>query len=213
MAVGSTYGDPMRSSLPVRVLTVVVVALLAGAVTSYGQSHLPDQLRSFANSSGSWCALAYVLALVGRRPGEGVAYGVLSLVALVSGYYAMSHLRTFGVGLGPVLFWMLAAVTAGPALGLGAQWLHHKRGALQGMGVGVLPGVLIGEGSTALATVGDTTHRGYWVASIIVGVGLLIWLGSRRLSSASGWAAAAGTAVVVSVLFAAVYVWNPIALL
>jgi hypothetical protein len=86
---------------------VLVVALLAGAATSFGQTHLPDQLGSLANSSGSWCALAYGLALVGRRPVEGVAYDVLSLVALVSGYYAMSHLRGFGVGFGPVLFWML----------------------------------------------------------------------------------------------------------
>ena len=203
----------MRSSLPVRVLRVLVVAVLAGAVTSFGQTYLPDELKSLANSSGSCCALAYAFALVGRRPGEGVAYGVLSLVALVSGYYVVSRLRGFAVGLGPVLFWMLAAVTAGPALGLGAQWLQHKRATRQGLGVGILPGVLIGEGSTALATVGDTTYKGYWVASIIVGTGLLIWLGSRRLNSPSGWVAAAGTAVVVSVLFAAVYVWNPIALL
>jgi hypothetical protein len=61
--------------------------------------------------------------------------------------------------------------------------------------------------------VGDTTYRGHWVASIIFGAGLLIWLGSRRLSTVSGWVAAAGTALVVSVLFVAVYVWNPIMLL
>ncbi len=100
---------------------------------------------------------------------------------------------------------MTAAVTAGPALGVGRRW----RGALdfrrRAWGVGVLPGVLIGEGLTSLASVAETTYPPYWFGSIIFGVLLLGILGWEELASFRAWALAIAVAVAVSLAFVVAY--------
>ena len=49
--------------------------LVLGVLTAYAQGWLPDELGSLANSSGSWVLVAFLVALLARRP--GVAAGVV----------------------------------------------------------------------------------------------------------------------------------------
>jgi hypothetical protein len=189
-----------------RLLLVAVVAFVLGAATSLGQTMLPNELRSLANSSGSWSAAAFLLAGLARRPFEGALAGGLALVALVLGYELTSALRGFGVGIGFVLTWMVTAITAGPALGVGRRWRGDADVRRRAWGVGVLPGVLIGEGVTALATVADTTYTPYWWGSIVLGTALLPGLGVGELRSTRAWMLAFASAAGVALLFALAYV-------
>lgn len=188
-----------------RLLLVVLIGTGIGAATSFGQTFLPDELRSLANSSGSWCAVAFSLAGLARRPAEGSAAGALTLVALLVGYQATSVVRGFGFGLAPVLVWLTAAVTAGPALGAGRRWRGAVDVRRRAWGVGVLPGVLVGEGVTSLATVADTTYPPYWIGSILLGVLLIGVLGRGELQSSRAWGLAGVVAMAVAFAFVIAY--------
>lgn len=193
-------------------LAVLAVALLLGVLTSYAQTWLPDELRSVSNSAGPWCAVAFALALLAWRPVRGALVGGVSLALLVTGYYLTAQLRGYAVGTGSVAFWVVAAFTAGPALGLGAVWLRCDDDVRRGWGVGVLPGVLLGEGAVSLVTVADTTYPPYWVAEAVVGVLLLAVLARGRLGSTRAVLAVTGTVVVVALAFVLVHAANPLAL-
>lgn len=156
---------------------------------------------------------AYLLALLAVGPRTGALFGGLTLAALVVGYYATSNARGYAVGTASVLFWALAAFTAGPALGLGAQWLRSRSEPQVGWGVGVMAGVLVGEGATSLVTVADTTYPPYRVAEIVFGALLFGWLARGRLTSARSWVSALGAVAVVGTAFAVVYLQNPVTLI
>ncbi len=188
-----------------RLLVVAGIGAAIGAATSFGQTFLPDELRPLANSSGSWCAVAFLLAGVARRPAEGAAAGGLTLVALLTGYEMTSVLRGFGVGVRSIFVWSLAAVTAGPALGVGRRWRGAHDVRRRAWGVGVLPGVLVGEGITSLATVAGTTFAGYWIGSSVAGL-LVFWLlGRSELGDSRGWALAAACGIAVAAAFVVAY--------
>ena len=87
-----------------------------------GQGVLPSELGSLANSAGSWSLAAFLLALVDRVPWRGAILGALALAAMVVGYAVVTQVRGFPVSTRLVVFWGLAAVTVGPALGVGAAW-------------------------------------------------------------------------------------------
>jgi hypothetical protein len=186
--------------------------VLLGALTSYAQSWLPDPLRSLANSAGPWCAVAFALAVPMWRPWSGALAGGVSLALLVASYYVVSDLRDFAVGTSSVAFWVVAAFTAGPALGLGAVWLRCSGDLRRGWGVGVLPGVLVGEGAVSLLTVADTTWPPYWVAEVVLGVVLLVLLARGRLGTSRAVLGVTGTVVLVELAFVLVHVVDPISL-
>lgn len=155
------------------------------------QTWLPAEAASLANSAGSWCAVAFALARVGRGsdPGSGpgsrrgvgraAALGAIALVALDVGYYATASARGFPTSSAHIAFWIVAAVLVGPVLGVGARWLDARHPVRRALGVAVLPTVLALEGIRSLVEVGDTTYRPYWVAQILVGVLLAVLLAAR----------------------------------
>ena len=155
------------------------------------QTWLPAEAASLANSAGSWCAVAFALARVGRGsdPGSGpgsrrgvgraAALGAIALVALDVGYYATASARGFPTSSAHIAVWIVAAVLVGPVLGVGARWLDARHPVRRALGVAVLPTVLALEGIRSLVEVGDTTYRPYWVAQILVGVLLAVLLAAR----------------------------------
>jgi hypothetical protein len=161
--------------MPGRLALATAVSLALGAVTSYLQTVLPHVLAPLANSAGSWCAVAFLLALRSRRVVEGAATGALALFALVSGYYVSAHLRGFGVSEASVAFWCAAAMTVGPALGAAAVGVRRSRGWLRVISALVLPLLLIGEGLRSLLAIADTTSPAYWTGEIVLGLVVLGW--------------------------------------
>lgn len=204
-----TLADSRRSfgiaPTPVLLLLCTVVwSLAAGAATSFGQGWLPPEAGSLANSAGPWCAIAFLSALVAGRAAAALASASLALAALVAGYYLTSVLSGFPVGMRTVVFWGLAALVAGPVLGLAAYEVRHGRGLPVAAACGVPVGLLVGEGAYGLVVVADTTYPPYWWAEVLAGVVLLAVLGAVRLrrprALASAVAAAAGVATVVFTL-------------
>jgi hypothetical protein len=187
-----------------RLALAVLLAVAGGALTSFGQSWLPDELRSLANSSGSWCAVAFGVALLPRRPWGCVLAAVLGLLGLLAGYEATSVARGFAVSTGTVAEWVLAAVLVGPFLGVGAAGVVARRPWPAALGTGVLAGVLVGEGVYGLTVVADSTSPVYWTLSLVAGA-LVPALALARWAPRRTLVAAYGGAGVVAVLFRLVY--------
>lgn len=176
--------------LPV-LLVVLVVAGAAGGATSWLQTVLPHAVAPFANSAGSWCLLAWLLARPAGSAGRGAVAAVLALVALVAGYYLVADLRGFAVGTGPVVAWLVVAAVVGPVLGVGATWSRVARGWRRVLGALVLPALLGCEAAYGLALLRETTATGYWAAEGLVALLLALALVGRRTTARARRRAAA----------------------
>ena len=95
--------------------------------------------------------------------------GALALVALLAGYVLGAGIRGFPSSTALMVFWGLAAVLAGPPLGLSAHWVRAGRPGLAALGAGVPAGVLIGEGVYGLRVISDTTFPPFWWTEIASG--------------------------------------------
>ena len=164
---------------------MVLVAGAAGVATSYLQSVLPHLVASFANSAGSWCLVAWLLARPRSRPARGAAAAVAALLVLVAGYYVTSDLRGFGVSPVSVGVWVAAAGLVGPPLGVGAVWSRTATGRRRVLGALVLPALLVAEAAYGVLVVGSTTSTAYWLGEGAVGVlvaGVSLGPGRRHVS-------------------------------
>lgn len=129
-----------------------VVALVLGVLTAYAQGWLPEQVSSLANSSGAWALIAFGLCLLARRLAIAVACGVVALLALLLGYVLGAQSQGFASSRSLLIFWGLAAVFAGPLIGVCAHWTRYGRPVLAALGTGGVAGVLVGKVSTGCAT-------------------------------------------------------------
>lgn len=196
---------PLRRGIlppaPLGVL-VVMVAVVVGILTAYGQGLLPSALGSLANSSGAWALVAFGLALLPVGPRGAAAAGTAALLAMLVGYVMVQQVRGYASSAALPVFWTIVALIVGPALGLGAHWLKSGRGNRAAVGVAGICGALIGEGVSGLRYIADTTYPPYWWASILTGTVLLGWAVSRRLRRP----VPAGLAVLVTVAVSAAFV-------
>jgi hypothetical protein len=174
-------------------------------VTAYAQEWLPEDLGSLANSSGVWALVAFALALLATEARSAAIYGCVALLALLIGYVLGTSARGFASGTALVVFWGAAAVVVGPTLGLGAHWVKTETGSAAAVGIGVMSGVLIGEGVYGLAYIADTTYPPYWWGEAIVGVVLLFAVAWRRLEQPRIVAAAVGTCALTATAFVLIY--------
>lgn len=205
-------GDSGRlsRSLP----AVAVVAVILGALTSVGQTVLPDQARSLANSSGSWVSVAFAAALLVAGPprprrsspaavAEAALAGAIALWGLLAGYVVTAHLRDYPMSSFYLMFWTVAGALVGPIVGIAAAWVRGAVAWRAGLGAGVVGGVVLGEAAYGLTVVAATTSPVYWVVQAAAGLGLLVVVARRRDRSATG--AALATAAVVASAFVAGY--------
>jgi hypothetical protein len=200
-------GAPLVRELGV-VAGVAVTALLLGILTAYAQSWLPDQVNSFANSSGSWALAAFALAMLAPGPWRAAGFGVLTLALLLAGYVLGDGIRGYPSATSTITFWAFAAVLAGPVLGLAGHWVRFRAPSLAAIGAGVMSGVLVGEGIyglTALDTSDGYSRPGYWWGQIAVGVVLLLVLGAVRFRAVRPAFLGLAVAAWVAVAFLAVY--------
>ena len=188
-----------------RVLLVAVGAGLAiGIATSVGQGSLPAGLSPLSNSSASWCLCAFALALFERDPRRAALVGFASLVAMLAGYALATEVRGYPVGTSMFVRWGVAAVIAGPALGVGAAWLRGPNPLRAAAGVAPIAGILLGEGLYGLTVVAATTSVGYWIGEVAVGLTLVV-LAAIRLRNGPGIALMLALSAIASVIFYLVY--------
>src|SRR6201995_5895972 len=186
-------------------LLVVVIALGLGALTDLGQAWLPESTASLANSGGSWAAVAFVLALLATGTGRAVLWGLLGLAGLVGGYYTTAILRHVAESPGSIRFWMLAAVIAGPLLGLAASWVRRGSRVAAALGAGAAAGLLGGESYYGLTAIAGSTSSLYWTIQLAIAVALLIALDAWRVREPAPIILSVVTAGVVGALTCLVY--------
>lgn len=199
-----TEAGPARSA-PVGFGIVAIAGLLLGVLTAYAQEWLPEDLGSLANSSGVWALVAFALALLATGARTAAIYGCIALLALLVGYVLGTSARGFASGTALVVFWGAAAIVVGPVLGLAAHWVKTKAGLAAAVGIGVMSGVLIGEGLYGLAYIADTTFPPYWWGEAIVGIVLLCGVAWQRLDGPRSVAAAAATCALTAAAFVVIY--------
>jgi hypothetical protein len=196
---GREYGPLLRATL------VGVLGLTFGVATAYAQAWLPHEVGSLANSVGSWALLAFLLAFLGTTPRAAALFGLVALVMLIAGYVLGASVRGDPSSSSLMAFWGLASLVAGPVLGLAAYWVRTDRGHLGAAGIGVMSGILIGEGVYGLSTIADTTYPPYWRGQIIVGVVMLGYVAARRLRQPGSRGVAMLCSVVTAAAFVGVY--------
>jgi Family of unknown function (DUF6518) len=167
-----------------RLALAAAVGLAAGAATEWSVLHLPFSLEPLSNTAAPWVLVAFAVALTARWTGESLVLAVVTLVALVLGFYVAEALRGWPVSRHQVEFWCVTSVVAGPLVGLAAGWLRHAGRTAGALGAGVLGGVLAGEAVHGLTALRFSSPAGYWHAQFGLGLGLAIgltlWLSRRR---------------------------------
>jgi Family of unknown function (DUF6518) len=184
-----------------------VIGSAAGAVTEWSVPHLPFSLEPLGNAAGPWVVLAFAVALTGRRIGESLLLAVLTLLALVLGFYVVEAVRGWGVSRHQVELWSVASVAIGPLVGLAAGWLRYAGRRTAAIGAGALGGVLAGEAVWGLTGLRFSSPADYWHVQLVLGVGfavgLPLWRARRNLRgsvSALAVSLAAGTVVGLATL-------------
>jgi hypothetical protein len=133
------------------------------------------------------------------RVWPAVAAATLTLACSEVGYAIATEVRGGSNATSTIVFWLTAAVLAGPPLGLAGAWSTGE-GVRRWVGFAVVSGVLVGEGAYGWAKISDTTDWRYWAVELLIGLGIVaaIAVRSRRLDHAAAAAGvAASTAVVV----------------
>ena len=204
MTSGSTVDElaPERSEerpLAVGLALAVAAGLAVGVATAYFQGWLGDGLNSLANSAGPWSLVAFLVARFDRRVWRAVLAASLTLACCEIGYAIVTELKGGSNATSTVVFWLTAAVLAGPPLGVAAAW-SAGTGVRRPVGFAVIAGVLIGEGIYGWTTVADTTDWRYWAVETAIGTAIASWAvvtGRTATGRAIALTAAVATAAVV----------------
>jgi hypothetical protein len=162
------------------------IGLVAGAATEWSAPHLPFSLEPLANSAAPWILIAFAVALTARRIGESMALAVITLLALVVGFYMGQAHRGWSVDLHQVGLWTAASVAIGPLIGLAAGWLRHAGRTAGALGAGLLGGLVSGEAVYGLTELKYSSAQ-YWHVQFVIGLGLAfgltLWRSRRQLRS------------------------------
>jgi hypothetical protein len=172
-----------RTISPVNaVLFGVVAGIVVGAATSPLQGWLSDSASSLANSAGTWSLVAFLAARRSSKVVVGAVVAAVTLAMCEVGYALATEVRGGSNATSTVVFWIAAAVLAGPPLGVAGTWTRQSHPLRRGAGFGVMSGVLVGEGVYGLTKISDTTDWRYWTAEIVVAAGLVAWVAWRHRS-------------------------------
>ena len=205
---------PTRSSVAARVALAIAIGFAAGALTEWSVPHLPFSLEPLGNSAAPWVLVTFAVALTARRMGESVMLAVVTLLALVLGFYVVEAVRGWGVSRHQVALWSVASVAIGPLVGLAAGWLRHAGSRAAAIGAGVLGGLLAGEAIWGLTGLRFSSPATYWHVQFVLGVGLAVGLTlwrSRRylLGAVSALAVSLAAGTVVGLATLGVYHLSP----
>jgi hypothetical protein len=168
-----------------RLALAIASGLIVGGVTEWLVPHLPFSLEPLGNTAAPWVLVAFAMALTARRMGESLMLAVVSLLALVLGFYVVEACRGWGVSRHQVALWSIASVVLGPVVGLAAGWFRHAGRRPAALGAGVLGGLLAGEAVWGLTGLRFSSPRDYWHVQFVLGaglaVGLTLWRWRRHL--------------------------------
>jgi hypothetical protein len=172
--------DRCRAPVVARLALAIVAGLAVGGATEWSVPHLPFFLEPLGNTAAPWVLVACAVALTARGMGESLLLAVVTLLALVLGFYVGEALRGWGVSRHQVALWSVASVAIGPLVGLAAGWLRHGGRRTAALGTGVVGGLLAGEAVWGLTGLRFSSPAGYWHVQIVLGIGLAVGLSLWR---------------------------------
>lgn len=156
----------------------LLVGAAVGALTSPAQTLLGGTVLSgLTNAVGPWLLAPFVLGARARSTRAAVVLGVLSCVAQVGGYYAVSAARGFGVHAPTVGVWVVAGLAGGAVLGAAGRSWWTATGRWRGLGAALLVAAWLVEGIGVFGLL--LGYVGPAVVSCVVGVALAVGLGVR----------------------------------
>jgi len=200
-APGPVSIRPLR--LAVSAAGVLLLCLILGALTSYGQTVLPVALAPLANSSSGWTLALAALVWAARLPTAPAAVtGAAGFALLTVGYAVASTARGFFYD---PTFFILVGLVAGAVVGTAAAWLR-TRGMRAAVGTAVLAGILAGEAVYGLTVVADTTSPVTWMLFAALAVALVVTTLVRARALAPRIVTVAG-ALALAAAFPAAYLW------
>jgi hypothetical protein len=147
----------------------IAVGVAVGGLTAYAQGWLNDSTSSLANSAGPWSLAAFLVARYNRRVLTAMVAAMLTLAGCELGYAIATSVRGGSNSTATVTFWLIAAVLAGPPIGIAGAW-STGHGLRRGIGFAVIGGVLVGEGLYGWTSIADTTDWRYWAVESLIGM-------------------------------------------
>jgi hypothetical protein len=187
----------------------ITSGLVAGGATEWAVPHLPFSIEALGNSAAPWVLVAFAVALTAERTREALILAVVTLLALIVGFYAVEAIRGWGVSRHQVALWVAAGVAIGPLVGVAAGWIRHAGRTRAALGAGVIGGMLAGEAIWGLTGLRFSSPADYWHVQFVVGVGLAagltLWRWRRHLREsirALAVSLAAGTVIAMATLAA-----------
>lgn len=173
---GSVFLVSARSRAVARLTLAIAIGLAAGGLTEWSVLHVPFSLEPLTNSAAPWVLVAFAVALTARRNEESVILAVVTLLALVLGFYVVQADRGWAISRHQVAFWSVAGVVIGPAVGLAAGWIRNAGRMAAALSAGLLGGLLAGEAVYGLTDLRFSSPAGYWHVQLVLGLGLAIGL-------------------------------------
>jgi hypothetical protein len=165
-----------RSGTAGRLTLAAAVGLAVGALTLWSVLHLPFSLEPLSNTAAPWVLVAFAVALTARGIGESLVLAIVTLLALVLGFYVAEAIRGWPVSRHQIEFWSATSVLVGPLVGLAAGWLRHAGHRARALGAGVLGGLLAGEAVYGLIALKFSSPADYWYVQFVLGAALALGL-------------------------------------
>jgi hypothetical protein len=179
--------SPLLPGTATRLVLAVVVGLAVGAWTEWEVLRISFALLPLTNTAAPWVLAAFLVGLSARRVEEAVLLAVVTLLALVVGFYIAQATRGWEVSHHQLAFWLIASFVAGPLVGLAAGWLRHGSTVLAAVGAGIVGGIFVGEAAYGIRKLTYSSPHTYWRVQIALGVviaiGLPLWRRRRELTS------------------------------
>jgi Family of unknown function (DUF6518) len=128
-----------------RVAGPLIVGIVIGVATSFGQGALHMPWAALVNAISPWLLGAFVAGIPQRRRWSGaLAGGGACLIEVVS-YYAATALRGNAVASSEIALWIGCAVIGGPVFGYAAMSWWHGRDPRKRLVGAVLPASFMAE--------------------------------------------------------------------
>ena len=171
----------------IRIGAAVLLGLLLGAFSTFGDSLRPMILNGLANAASPWVLTAFFAGALQRSPRRGIVGGAAAMLAGVVLYYVGALLEGHTYLLFQFAVWSAAALFSGWLYGLAGSSWKMRSDRWQSIAVGAVAGTLLAEAAHRLVLVEiwtgwewEITYLQVAVANGVMAGGLLLALLERR---------------------------------
>lgn len=154
----------------------VVVGLVVGVLTIFGQSYLPENLNFMANVVTIWVVPAFLVSYATEADmGHAILLSIICFMASVLGYYAVG----LPMGLVPLtyqaLLWLVMGALAGSLFGVAAFYANYATDAARYAALSIVPAFFLSEALGKLI-VWEQNAATLPATSISVCIGIALYL-------------------------------------